>query len=105
MRLQATPGLSEGLSKDSGLSEGLNNHSARNEWDGFDEEDEGDLDIDQSGNYDERPVVDDRDSKLTEIYGDYSRRTELEDKRYGPMLTKNSSISPADKEKMAPIID
>ncbi|KAJ8101588.1 hypothetical protein POJ06DRAFT_251911 [Lipomyces tetrasporus] len=62
-------------------------------------------DIVKSGNYVERPVVDDRDLKPTEIYGDYSRWTELEDKRYGPVLTKNGSISPADKEKMAAIID
>ncbi|KAK9320848.1 hypothetical protein V1517DRAFT_328147 [Lipomyces orientalis] len=62
-------------------------------------------DIVKSGNYVERPVVDDMDLMPTEIYGDYSRWTELEDKRYGPVLTKNASISPADKEKMAAIID
>ncbi|KAK9373734.1 uncharacterized protein V1513DRAFT_447966 [Lipomyces chichibuensis] len=62
-------------------------------------------DIVKSGNYIERPVVDDRDLRPTEIYGDYSRWTELEDKRYGPALIKNGSISPADKAKMAAIID
>ncbi|KAK9482743.1 hypothetical protein V1527DRAFT_475374 [Lipomyces starkeyi] len=62
-------------------------------------------DIVKSGNYIERPVVDDRDLRPTEIYGDYSRWTEWEDKRYGPALTKNASISPSDKAKMAAIID
>ncbi|KAK9329885.1 hypothetical protein V1520DRAFT_154640 [Lipomyces starkeyi] len=62
-------------------------------------------DIVKSGNYIERPVVDDRDLRPTEIYGDYSRWTELEDKRYAPALMKNASISPADKAKMAAIID
>ncbi|KAK9368619.1 hypothetical protein V1509DRAFT_564501 [Lipomyces kononenkoae] len=62
-------------------------------------------DIVKSGNYVERPVIDDRDLTPTEIYGDYSRWTELQSKSYGPSLTKNSSISPADKEKMSAIID
>ncbi|KAK9234573.1 hypothetical protein V1525DRAFT_412674 [Lipomyces kononenkoae] len=62
-------------------------------------------DIVKSGNYVERPVIDDRDLKPTEIYGDYSRWMELQNKRYGPVLTKNGSISPADKAKMSAIID
>ncbi|KAK9495743.1 hypothetical protein V1508DRAFT_408336 [Lipomyces doorenjongii] len=62
-------------------------------------------DIVKSGNYLERPVVDDQDLRPTEIYGDYSRWTELKDKRYGPALTKNGSISPADKAKISAIID
>ncbi|KAK9386657.1 hypothetical protein V1515DRAFT_604369 [Lipomyces mesembrius] len=62
-------------------------------------------DIVKSGNYIERLVVDDRDLRPTEIYGDYSRWTELKDRRYGPALTKNGSITPADKAKISAIID